>query len=86
MHATDKHSSLLSPFQVTKHCEYKPIFGMQDTSFFITCEWAQRARLLQYTRLEMHARDKRFSLLSPFTSYEENEVMLILTQFGYSDT
>jgi len=34
---------------------------------------------LYYTRLERLARDKHYSLLGPFVSYEENEVLLIWT-------
>jgi hypothetical protein len=45
--------------------------------FFITYEWYQYARVLNYTKLERLASDKHFSLLGPFISYKENEVFLI---------
>ncbi len=38
-------------------------------------DWAQWARVLHYTTLEMLSRDKQSSLLYPFFSYEENEVL-----------
>ncbi len=47
----------------------------QHFIFFVTCEWVQQARVLQYTRLERLARDKHSSLLGPFVSYEENGVL-----------
>ncbi len=47
--------------------------------FFVTYEWAQWARILHYATLERLARNKQSSLLSPFVSYEENEVLWIST-------
>jgi hypothetical protein len=48
-------------------CEYGPTF--------VTYEWAQKARVLQYTRLERLARDKHSILLGPFIGYIENVVL-----------
>ncbi len=47
----------------------------QHFIFFVTYHWAQKARVLHYTRLERLARGKHSSLLDPFVSYEENEVL-----------
>jgi hypothetical protein len=44
-------------------------------SFFVTCKCAQYARLLHYTELKRLARAKHSSLLGPFISYKENEVL-----------
>jgi hypothetical protein len=52
--------------------------------FFVTYHWTQQARVLHYTRLERLARDKHSSLLGPFVSYEENEVLWIWLQVSYS--
>jgi hypothetical protein len=38
-------------------------------------EWAQSARVLHYSRLERLAKEKPFSLLGPFVSYEKNELL-----------
>ncbi len=46
----------------------------QHFTFFVTYKLAKRL-VLQYTRLEMIARDKNSSLLGPFASFEENEVL-----------
>jgi hypothetical protein len=48
---------------------------LQSLFFFITCKWAQSARVLHYTRLEKLARDKHSSLVDPFVSNEENKVL-----------
>ncbi len=40
--------------------------------FFRNYEWAQKARVLHFTRPKMLARGKLFSLLGLFESYEEN--------------
>jgi len=45
----------------------------QRLIFFLTDEWAQKARVLHYTKLERVSRDKDSCLLSPFARYEENE-------------
>jgi hypothetical protein len=37
----------------------------------------KKARVLNFTRMEKHARDKNSSLLGPFISYEENKVLQI---------
>jgi hypothetical protein len=39
--------------------------------FFVNYKWAQYAGVLQYTRVERHAKDKHSSLLGPFVSYDE---------------
>jgi hypothetical protein len=40
-------------------------------SFFVTYEWAKYARVLQYARLEILAKDKHFRLLVPFISNQK---------------
>ncbi len=40
--------------------------------------------LLHYTKLERVAKNKHSSLLEPFVSYEENEVLWIRAQGQYS--
>jgi hypothetical protein len=35
----------------------------------------QEARVLNYTSLKMRARDKHFSLLDPFVSYENDDLL-----------
>jgi hypothetical protein len=42
---------------------------------FITYEWVQWNGVLHYTRLERFSRDKHFSLIRPFISYKEYEVL-----------
>jgi hypothetical protein len=39
--------------------------------------WGHETKVLQYTVLEILIRDKHSSLLAPFTSNEENEVLSI---------
>jgi hypothetical protein len=46
---------------------------------FATYKWVQLARELHYATLEKLARDKHSSLLCPFVSCKENEVLLIET-------
>jgi hypothetical protein len=48
----------------------------QKLIFFITYVQAQYARVLHYSRLEWHARDKDSSLLGSFMSLE-NQVLRI---------
>ncbi len=43
--------------------------------FFITFKFAQEARVLIHARLERRAGEKLVSLLGPFVSNEENEVL-----------
>ncbi len=40
----------------------------------LTYEWAQKARMFHYIRLERLGRGKHSSLLGPFISYYDNEV------------
>jgi hypothetical protein len=49
----------------------------QHFIFFATYKWAQQARVLDYTRLEILAMDKHYSLLGSFSIYKENEVLWI---------
>jgi len=44
----------------------------QHFTSFVNYEWAQEARVLNYTWLERLDRDKYSSLLGPFVSSEEN--------------
>jgi hypothetical protein len=46
-----------------------------NTSFFVTYKWTLYARVLHYGRLQRRARDKQSSLVGPFVSYEENEML-----------
>ncbi len=43
--------------------------------FYVTNEWPQQARVLNYASLERLVRDKPSSLLGPSLRYEENEVL-----------
>jgi hypothetical protein len=56
-----------------KFCEIQPWVHI----FFVTYQWAQEARVLQYTRLERQAKGKHSSLLGPIVSYEVDEVLQI---------
>jgi hypothetical protein len=47
----------------------------QHFIFFLTYEHFEEARLLYYTRPEKLAIDKQSSLLGPFISYKENEML-----------
>ncbi len=47
--------------------------------FFMIYESVQKARLLHTVKLERLDKDKHSSLLGPFLSYEENEVLWIQT-------
>jgi hypothetical protein len=72
----DKHSSLLGLFvsyDGKKCCEYGP--WMHNFIFFVTYNLTQYARVLDYTKLEVLARDKYSSLLVMFIGYNENEVL-----------
>jgi hypothetical protein len=56
--------------------------GAVFTSFHFLCNLRKMGPNkigLYYTRLERLARVKHYSLLGPFVSYEENEVLLIWT-------
>jgi hypothetical protein len=46
-------------------------------NFILTYEWAQKARMLRYTRPKGSIVKKQSSLLEAFVSYEENEVLQI---------
>jgi hypothetical protein len=48
---------------------------LQHFIFSVTCKWAQKARVLHYSRLEILVRDKHPSLLDPFVGYAKNEVL-----------
>jgi hypothetical protein len=50
----------------------------QHFIFLVTYEWAKQARVLHCSGLESLVRDKHSSLLDPFISYEENEVLCLL--------
>ena len=63
----------------------------QHFIFFVTCKWDQQGEVLQYIRLEglpseKHSRLERLasnkptSLMGPFISYEEIEVLWIVLQ------
>jgi hypothetical protein len=53
--------------------------------FFVTSEWAQKARVLHFTWLERLTKDKNPRLLGPFIHYEENEVLGIeCCEYGHS--
>jgi hypothetical protein len=41
--------------------------------FFIIYEWAQWARMFDYTRLERFVSVKQSSFMAPLISYKENE-------------
>ncbi len=56
----------------------------QHVFFFVTYKWPQEARVLQYTSLEMRAMDKHYSLLDPFVSYENDDLLWIQPQRSYS--
>jgi hypothetical protein len=43
--------------------------------FFLTYEWAQKARTLHYTKIKRLPSDKHSSLFRAFISYEEIEVL-----------
>jgi hypothetical protein len=47
----------------------------QHFIFFVTYEWAPKARLLHYTGVERLFRDKNHSLLSSFVSCKNKEVL-----------
>jgi hypothetical protein len=54
------------------YCEFHPRVHI----FLVTFEWAQEARMLQYTRFKRWAKDKHSSLLGPIVSYEEDKVFV----------
>ncbi len=57
---------------------------LESYIFFITFEWVHWASVLQYTMVKSPAKDKHFSLLGPFVSYEENEKLRIRHLDPYS--
>jgi hypothetical protein len=75
----DKHFSLLGPIMSYEENELLRIRDLESYSqhfiFFITYKWAKKARVLHSVRLERITSDKRSSLLGPFVSYEENNVL-----------
>ncbi len=50
----------------------------QHFIFIITYKWGQYGTVLIYTSRERLARDKHSSLLDPFVSYEQNELLLLI--------
>jgi hypothetical protein len=48
----------------------------QHVILFVTYKWAQYARVIHVTRLEILAIDKRSSLMGPFASYK-NDVLCL---------
>jgi hypothetical protein len=54
------------------YCEFHPRVHI----FLVTFEWAQEARMLQYTRLERRAKGKHSSLSGPIINYEEDKVFV----------
>ncbi len=74
----DEHPSLLGLliiYEKMKCCEYDTWGHIQNTLF--PYEWAQYAKVLHCTLPEWLVFDKHSSLLGPFLSYEENEVLCI---------
>jgi hypothetical protein len=74
--ARDKHYSFLGLFI---SCNENGILCIWDLGtysqhfiFFVTYDWAQQARMLDYTWLEKLARDEHSSFLGPFISFEES--------------
>jgi hypothetical protein len=70
----DKRTSLLGELVSYKESEAP---GTVLTTFIsvLAYELVQHVRAFHFTRLERLARDKRTSLLGPFVSYKENEVL-----------
>jgi hypothetical protein len=58
-----------------KWCKMALVPYSQHSNFFITHKWAQKARVLHYTRLIRLGREKYYSLLGPFVSYKGDEVV-----------
>ncbi len=86
--ATDKYTTLLDPFVSYEENEVLWIWpqGLYSQPFilFLTYEWDQKARVLHYIKVERLATDKYTTLLDPFISYKENEVLWIRPQGLYS--
>ncbi len=82
---SEKHSSLLSPFVSYKENEVLWIqtqgLYLQNFIFFVTEERSWWASELHHTPAETLVREKHSSLLSPFVSYEENELLCIWTEY-----
>ncbi len=76
---TEKHTKLLGPFISNKENSVLRIWllglYLHHLIFFVTYEWAQQARVLQYTWPERVASEKHTKLLGPFISYKENRVL-----------
>ncbi len=58
-------------------CEYDTLDYSQHFILFVAHKWAQKARVLHYTKAERLSRDKHFILFSPIVSYDENELLWI---------
>ncbi len=58
-------------------CKGEPGTYSHHFIFFVAYQWAQKARVLDYTSLESIVKEKHSSFLGPFTSYEENTVLWI---------
>ncbi len=75
----DKHSSLLCTFWSYKENEELRNWPLglyrQHLIFFVTYKSAQLARTVHYTRLESLTRGEHSSLLGPFLSYKQIEVL-----------
>jgi hypothetical protein len=82
--ANSKHCILLVPFITYEENEVlliRPLVPYsQQFIFFVTYVWVQKARALDYTRPEWFASYKQSSLLSPFVSKEEIEVLCLRSQ------
>jgi hypothetical protein len=63
MFVNDEHSSLLLMEPYSKHF-----------ISFVYYEWSQKARVLQYNRLQSLASNQQSGLLGPFVSYREDNV------------
>jgi hypothetical protein len=74
--ARDKHSNLLDPFLSYEENEGLLIQTLEPYSqhfiFFLTYEYFQQARVLDYTRPEKLTSDKHSNLLRPFVSNKES--------------
>jgi hypothetical protein len=84
----DKLSSLLEEFVSYKENEVLWIWPLwpytQHFISFVTYQWAQKATVVHYIRLENLYCDKNSSLLEEFVSYKENEVMWIRPLWPYT--
>ncbi len=86
--ATNKHARFLGPFVSFGENEVLWIRDQgpysQHFIFFATYKWAQKAWVLNNTRLEKLASNKHSSLLGQFLSFGENEALSIRDDGPYS--